>query len=64
MEETVLEPAGALHGLLAGASAGTVPHSDAAGQDALNGTSVESVHDSGRSSCNFSGENSSAVDVI
>ena len=35
----------ALQGLLAGYSAAAVPHSDAAGQDALGGSKVEGVHD-------------------
>ncbi len=35
----------ALEGLAAGRIAGTIPHSDAACQDALNGASVEGAHD-------------------
>ena len=37
----------ALECLAAGHGAGAVPHGDAAGQDALDGTSVEGAHDGG-----------------
>lgn len=40
-----------IQGLAAGDGAGAVPHSDAAGPDALNGASVEGVHNGGRGSC-------------
>ena len=40
----------ALQGLTAGLSAGAVPHSDAIGQNTLNGAPVKRVHDGGRSS--------------
>ncbi len=39
-----------LKGLAAGRVAGTIPHSDAASQDALDGASVEGAHDGGRGS--------------
>ncbi len=39
-----------LKGLAAGRVAGAVPHSDAAGQDALDGVSVEGAHDRGQGS--------------
>ncbi len=39
-----------LKGLAAGCVAGTIPHSDAARQNALNGASVEGTHDGGRGS--------------
>ncbi len=39
-----------LKGLAAGRVAGAIPHSDAASQNALNGASVEGVHDGGRGS--------------
>ncbi len=38
-------------GLAAGRVAGTIPHSDAASQNALDGASVEGAHDGGRGSC-------------
>ena len=37
-----------LQGLAAGNGVGSVPHCDAAGQDALSGASVERVHNGGR----------------
>ena len=37
----------ALQSLPAGRVAGAIPHSDAAGQNALDGASVEGVHDGG-----------------
>ena len=40
----------ALQGLPTGCSAAAVPHSDAAGQDALGGSLVEGAHDGGRCS--------------
>ncbi len=39
-----------LKGLAAGRVAGTIPHSDAASQNALVGASVETAHDGGRGS--------------
>ncbi len=39
-----------LKGLAAGRVAGAIPHSDAASQNALDGASVEGVHDGGRGS--------------
>ncbi len=39
-----------LKGLVAGRVAGAIPHSDAAGQNALDGASVEGAHDGGRGS--------------
>ncbi len=39
-----------LKGLAAGRVAGTIPHRDAASQDALDGASVEGAHDGGRGS--------------
>ncbi len=39
-----------LKGLAAGRIAGTIPHSDAASQNALDGASVEGAHDMGWSS--------------
>ncbi|KAI3376984.1 hypothetical protein L3Q82_000031 [Scortum barcoo] len=39
-----------LEGLPAGRGAGAVPHGDAAGQDTLDGASVEGAHDGGRGS--------------
>ncbi len=39
-----------LKGLAAGRVAGTIPHSDAASQNALDGASVEGAHDGGRGS--------------
>ncbi len=39
-----------LEGLAVGRVAGAIPHSDAAGQDALDGASVEGAHDGGRGS--------------
>ncbi len=39
-----------LKGLAAGRVASTLPHSDAASQNALDGASVEGTHDGGRSS--------------
>ncbi len=39
-----------LKGLAAGRVAGAIPHSDAASQNALDGVSVEGVHDGGRGS--------------
>lgn len=41
----------ALEGSMTGRIAGSKPHSDAARQDALDGASVESVHDGGWCSC-------------
>lgn len=40
-----------LQGLPAENGKGAVPHGDAAGRDALNGTSVEAVHSGGQGSC-------------
>ncbi len=42
-----------LKGLAAGRVAGAIPHSDAASQNALDGASVEGVHDGGRGSGSF-----------
>ncbi len=42
-----------LKGLAAGCVEGAIPHSDAASQNALNGASVEGVHDGGRGSGSF-----------
>lgn len=43
----------ALEGLSAGCVAGTIPHSDAACLNALDGASIEGAHDGGRGSVSF-----------
>lgn len=41
----------ALLGHASGNGAGSVPHGDAAAQDALNGASIKAIHNGGRHSC-------------